>query len=900
MKRRTLTALVAALILPLFAAAVAIGAVSNRPENINQVPAAIVNFDEGTEMEVDGKTQFVPFGRLIAAELVAPSDEEAKRDTLKWELVSEQRASDGLADGDYYAVVTIPAEFSRTLATIGTKDAEIARISVQSNDASSALMGRLSRAIARAVAAQVGEELTEQLLEQIYLGFDDVAAGLDEAASGASELEGGAGELAAGTHAAADGADQLAGNLPRLAQGANDLAGGANQLAAGTRTAADGVDALASGADQLAAGQRQLAGGAGQLAAGQQQLAAGAAKLSAGSSQIRAELEAMPPAVLALLRGEVDLAELDELLATIEPLPGQIDALIDTDAAAERLRAVLQALSDARPQLQYAAGQAKAAAEQMQKVADLLQSFAAGDVSGDLAGLRDGLLALADGRLAQLAETCPDSGASPEFCAELTAQVEALRAFANSEQMQNLLAKLTDYAAQLDGGAETLLAILNGDGTAENPGLIAILNAISDQLIGADGTGGLLGDLTAVATTLQQTVDELGGPDGVIAALAKMRAILIGANDGDGLFATLRAALPKLPEFYQAMLDLDGGTKQLAAASQSAAAGANELATGANALVAGGDQLAAGSHRAAGGLWQLNGGANQLAGGAGQLVDGANQAASGASELAGGLGELAAGSTKVHDGSMTLAEGLAQAADEIPRYSDAQQAKMVQMGANPVAVDDSQLNQLDSAAAHTFASFAPLMLWLGAIATFLVLPALPRTARTAAMSTKSATWRGYLPAAIIGACQGLLVSLLAWIWQLSPIHPLLMVLALMLMGAGFGAVVQMLQVIFGARMGTVIALLAFVVQAVTLGGLIPLQTAPGAIQSLWGALPVGAGTRSLQATILPCAGGLLPAVLVVLAWAGLCLVATNVSIGRRQTITPTELRAQLQAQHELV
>lgn len=900
MKRRTLTALIAALILPLFAAAVAIGAVSDRPENINQVPAAIVNFDEGTEMEINGKTQFVPFGRLISAELVAPTDAEAKRDTLKWELVSEKRATKGLADGEYYAVVTIPADFSKQVATLGTKDAQIARISVQSNDASSALMGRLSRAIARAVAAEVGEELTAQLLEQIYLGFDEVAAGLDEAASGAGELEAGAGELADGTHQAADGANQLAGNLPRLATGAGELASGANRLADGANTAASGVDRLATGADALAAGQRQLAGGANELAAGQHRLASGAAQLAAGTSAIRAEIDSMPPEVLALLRGEVDLRELDELLQIIEPLPGQIDALIDPDQAAEQLRATLQALHDARPQLQFAAKQAKAAAGQMQQVADLLAAFAADSSAADLEQLRDGLLALADGRLSELAAQCPESGASEEFCAELSQQVEALRAFANSQAMQDLLAKLTDYAAQLDGGAKTLLAILNGDGSAENPGLIAALNAISDKLIGPDGNGGLLGELEAVVQTLQATVDQLGGPDGVVAALGKIRAALIGAGGNDSLFATLRTALPKLPEFYQAMLALESGTNQLAAGSAEAAGGADALARGAGALVAGGNQLAAGSHAAANGLWQLHGGANQLAGGAGALHDGANQAVRGAGDLASGLAQLADGSTSLHDGSMSLADGLQSAADQVPRYSDAEQARMVQMGANPVAVDDSQLHKLAGARAHTFASFAPLMLWLGAIATFLVLPALPRKARTAAMSTRQATWRGYLPAAAIGAGQGLLVGLLAWIWHLSPIHPLGLIAALIIMGAGFAALVQMLQVIFGARMGTVIALLAFVVQAVTLGGLVPLQTAPAAIQSLWGALPVGGGTRALQATLLPGVGGYLPGVIIIVAWALLAVVATTVAIGRRQTITPTELRAQLRAQHELV
>ncbi|MDO5727689.1 MAG: hypothetical protein Q4Q03_07175, partial [Bowdeniella nasicola] len=657
---------------------------------------------------------------------------------------------------------------------------------------------------------------------------------------------------------------------------------------------------LAAGADQLVGGQKQLASGTAKLAAGQEDLAQGAAQLAAGTAEIRTQLGQLPPEVLALLQGDVDLAALDELLATIEPLPEQIDALIDPDQAAAQLHELLVALNDARPQIQFAADQAQAAAVQLQKVADLLASFAGGELAGDLAGLRDGLLALADGRLGELAAACPSSGASDEFCAQLRAEVDNLRAFASSPQMQDLLARLTDYVAQIDGGSQMLLAILNGDGTAENPGLIAVLNQIADRLIGPDGNSGVLGDLTAIITTLQDTVDSLGGPDGVIAALAKLRAVIVGVGDSDGIIPMLRKALPQLPVFYEGLLALDDGTHQLAVGSAQSAAGSRELAGGANQLVRGSQALASGSHVAANGLRALVAGSNELAGGAHQLHTGANQAAAGSGELAAGLDELHDGSVTLHDGTMSLADALTEAADEVPRYSDAQQEQMAAMGAKPVNVVDSQLHTLIGNAAQTYPSFAPLMLWLGAIATFLVLPALPRTVRTAAMSTSGATWRGYLPAAAIGAGQGLLVALLLWLWDITPTNPVASVAMLVLIGVVFAAIIQMLHVIAGARMGSVIALLLFVLQAVLLGGLIPLQTAPEMVQSLWNILPVGAGIRGVQATVLPGIGAMLPSALLLLGWALVALVATNVSTGRRQTITPSELRSQLRVQAELV
>ncbi|OKL54468.1 hypothetical protein BSZ39_03985 [Bowdeniella nasicola] len=863
MKRRTLIALIAAMVLPLLASIMAIGSLSGRADRLPNVPAAVVNHDSGTLMEIEGKKQQVPLGRLIAAELLDPKDEQLRADTLNWKLESEKDAQAGLKSGKYYAVITIPEKFSENLASLGTPKATPAVIDVRSNDATSSLMGPVSNAIARAVASQVGEGMTKKLLEGIYLGFNQLGEGLDKAAGGAKELADGSGKLADGTGQSAAGARTLADNMPALADGANKLAEGAGALAGGAGQAADGVGKLGAGARALADGQDAYASGMDRFAAGQQQLAAGARQLADGTAQIRTELDKLPKDLKDLLSGETDLSELDRILAILEPLPGQIADAIDPVEAERIIREALAALEKVQPRLQHIAAQARKSAERMKEAARIMQGFNAGDLAGDVEALRDGLIGQIDGALGDIVEQCETSGASPEYCAKLAESIAKLRAAGASPEIQDLIDRLTAFAKELDPASQNLLALLNGDGTPENPGLIKLLDSLADTLVGADG---------------------------VMEALKQLERIMVGTNGQPGIITMLRQTLPKLPQFYNGLLQLADATGQLADGTAASAAGANQLADGAKGLASGGRQLAGGASSAADGLRRLASGAGALDAGAGKLADGASQAADGTSRLADGLAELDGGMQQFNAGVISLADGLKTAAGEVPRYTDAEQAKMVAMGTKPVAVTDGRLNAI-SPATEWFPPVAPLMLFLGAIATFLVLPAVPRAARNSAISPTAATMRGLRPAAAIGAAQGFVLALLLPVFGMSAANPWLAGLALIIMGAAFAAMIQALHVIAGARLGTVIALAFLVLQAVTLGAIIPWQTAPAALHALHGVLPVGAGNQALQAAIMPSLGSVLAPLAIVVGWGLLALLATTVSMGRRQTFTTDELRA---------
>src|SRR5699024_2213344 len=152
--------LIAVLVLPLLVVGLGMWALSGRVDRLDTVPAAVVNLDEGAEIEnADGETQTVPFGRLLAGALTQPGTVEGEQTPsttgFDWQLTSEDDAEQGLADGTYSAVVVIPEDFSEHLATIGTPEASQAILEVTTNDASGQINALVGTAVAEASANTV-------------------------------------------------------------------------------------------------------------------------------------------------------------------------------------------------------------------------------------------------------------------------------------------------------------------------------------------------------------------------------------------------------------------------------------------------------------------------------------------------------------------------------------------------------------------------------------------------------------------------------------------------------------------------------------------------------------------------------------------------------------------------
>jgi putative membrane protein len=158
-----------------------------------------------------------------------------------------------------------------------------------------------------------------------------------------------------------------------------------------------------------------------------------------------------------------------------------------------------------------------------------------------------------------------------------------------------------------------------------------------------------------------------------------------------------------------------------------------------------------------------------------------------------------------------------------------------------------------------------LALWVGVLASFLVIPALPERIRGFGRASRAAIW--LLVAALLGIVQLLLmVAALGWVLGIEVARlPELVLLAAVAMVAAV-AIVQALVALFGMR-GWFIALLLVVLQSAASGAWYPIQTAPGVFQALHQFLPMTYAVDSFRVLIDGGEAPVLPAMAVLLLWA---------------------------------
>jgi putative membrane protein len=330
-----------------------------------------------------------------------------------------------------------------------------------------------------------------------------------------------------------------------------------------------------------------------------------------------------------------------------------------------------------------------------------------------------------------------------------------------------------------------------------------------------------------------------------------------------------------------------GGARRLADGMPRLTGGIHQAASGAGRLADGTGRLATGADRAAAGAARLASGADRLGGGAGRLVGGAELARTGATRLAAGSAALGDGSARLGDGSHRLAGGLAKGAGKIPS-SDPDAARVV---ADPVATTASRLNPQQDGATLLAPAVLAFGLWLGAFVTYLVRRALPESQLRAARPAWRLALDGWLPAVLVGAVQGVLLLLGALALGARFTSPV-GVAALLLLGvAAFAAVNQAFVALLGPRRGWIVAIAFTALQAVSLGGLIPIDTAPRPLQLLNLVLPVPRVSDGLaHLTLGGQVGSPVGAAFVVLGWGLVALALSTLVARRRQQLSLADVR----------
>jgi putative membrane protein len=236
-------ALAAVVLVPLAFAGLFVAALSQSDTALDRIPAAIVNEDSLiTTTNADGTESNVFAGRLLVTQLTG-----ADAEGFEWTITNAEDAEKALANGEVYAVLTVPSNFSKSIMSIQTDTPEKAEISIRTDDSHSYLTGAVVQAVGQGMVGAFGNEITAQVIGGIYSSLGELGTSLQSASDGASQLSDGATQLSDGLSSYTGGVTQLSNGLKKL-----------NTGAAGLSTLSDGVSSYTGGVSQLSAGLSQL------------------------------------------------------------------------------------------------------------------------------------------------------------------------------------------------------------------------------------------------------------------------------------------------------------------------------------------------------------------------------------------------------------------------------------------------------------------------------------------------------------------------------------------------------------------------------------------------------------------------------------------------------------------
>ncbi|TFD77725.1 YhgE/Pip family protein [Cryobacterium fucosi] len=272
------------IVVPLAVAGLFAGALASADQRVDTLPALVVNNDTFVTTTLpDGSEQKVLAGRQLVTELTGPATAGSPSTGFAWAISNSADAAAALAAGQAYAVLTIPADFSASVTSLGGSTPTRADLGIRTDDAHSYLAGSVAQSVGTAMTGVFGRDITAQYLSALYSNLSGLGESLTRASDGAAQVS-------SGVTGVATGLDSLASGTASVASGAASAASGAAALSSGVAGYTGGVDALSSGLAGLGTG----AAGLSRLSDGWAQYAGGVGSAADGFGSLTAALLANP------------------------------------------------------------------------------------------------------------------------------------------------------------------------------------------------------------------------------------------------------------------------------------------------------------------------------------------------------------------------------------------------------------------------------------------------------------------------------------------------------------------------------------------------------------------------------------------------------------------------------
>lgn len=342
----------------------------------DQVPVAVVNLDQPAPVE--GTT--VAAGDRLVRELAADP-------IFDWNLVDQDTAEQGLADGTFYMIVEIPPDFSTNLVSGSGDLPQRANVNLRLNDATGYLTELLVASAQPRLEAAIDRAAIGAYLESVFANLDTIRTAIRSAADSAAKMSADtataltqATDLSAAVSTAKQSSTAVVGDLATAKSSSAALVAAAGDAKAGSAAAVTALGSattaasnLSSSADSAASSASSLAGSVGPAVA-----AINSAAPALGQSAANVEAATQDTSDLVTQSLNPTVTELNRVVGTLSA----------EDQA--KMAAAMQSLNAVNSQLGQSSSQAAAQAVAVNSSAQTVTGAAA-----DLFGAGSELTSLA-------------------------------------------------------------------------------------------------------------------------------------------------------------------------------------------------------------------------------------------------------------------------------------------------------------------------------------------------------------------------------------------------------------------------------------------------------------------------------------------------------------------------
>ena len=297
---------------------------------------------------------------------------------------------------------------------------------------------------------------------------------------------------------------------------------------------------------------------------------------------------------------------------------------------------------------------------------------------------------------------------------------------------------------------------------------------------------------------------------------------------------------------FQSALAAANQTKSILTLSASAN---QQLSSGATTLVAGSQQLSSGASDLYEGLYSLNGGLTTLASGLTTAKTGSSTLANGLNDIVTGTSSLGEALTQAQSGATTLSTKLSSGAQIALSSTEAAVVeKKLNVLSEPVTVDTTPVNEVPNYGTGLSPYFVPISLWVGALLMFFIV-----NIEQVRDNKDRIVWGRVLGKTMtllgLGLVQALILgAVLQFGLKLSPLHPTMFYLFLILIAWSFTCILQLL-IGFASDAGRFLGIILLVLQLVSAAGTFPIETAPAFLQWVHNWLPMTYAVNALREII---------------------------------------------------